>query len=63
MNRFSLLTPVGAAKAGTDLLYAHGLADIQLPFSLEGIQVPELSRVGGRSDGVPPGCVHGDGAH
>lgn len=47
----------------TDLLNTHRLQDIQLSFSLEGIQVPQLCCIRGRSDGVSPRGVHGDGKH
>lgn len=35
-----------------DLLDPYGLADIQLSFSLEGVQVPELSGLAGCGDGI-----------
>lgn len=33
-------------------LNANRLADVELPLPLEGVQVPELSRVQRRADGV-----------
>lgn len=33
-------------------LNANRLSDVELPLPLEGVQVPELSRVRGRADGV-----------
>lgn len=39
------------------LLYAHRLANVQLPLPLEGVQVPQLGRVSGGGDGVPARAV------
>lgn len=38
-------------------LHGDGLADVQLPLPLEGVQVPELGGVGRGGDGVAAGAV------
>lgn len=54
--------PLCVARAN-DLPDAHGLAHVQLPLPLEGVQVPELSRVDRGGDSVAAGAVHRHGGH
>lgn len=44
-------------------LNANRLSDVELPLPLEGVQVPQLSRVQRRGDGVATRAVDRDGRH